>query len=175
MPDGPARGGEVSLGIGLGRADWRLRASIGGAYFPAQTTMLAAGGEGGTFALLSLSLRACGLAALGRFEAGPCLGGQLDRMSASGIGSPTLFDAEQASGWWGAGLAGAAASWRLSPRWRSSLAARQCSRRPSRGSSCSPARWWCTPRRGPRAAPRWESSCAFFDGCAARPTPEASR
>jgi hypothetical protein len=115
MPDGPAGGGEVSLGIGLGRAGWRLRASIGGAYFPAQTTMLAAGGEGGRFALLSLSLRACGLAARGRFEAGPCLGGQLDRMSASGVGSSTLFDAEQASGWWGAGLAGAAASWRLSP------------------------------------------------------------
>ena len=115
MPDGPAGGGEVSLGIGLGRASWRLRASIGGAYFPAQTTKLAAGGEGGRFALLSLSLRACGLAARGRFEAGPCLGGQLDRMSASGVGSSTLFDAEQASGWWGAGLAGAAASWRLSP------------------------------------------------------------
>ena len=115
MPDGPAGGGEVSLGIGLRTSGWRLRASAGGAYFPAQTTILAAGSAGGRFALLSLSLRACGLAVRGRFEAGPCLGGELNRMSGSGVGSSALFDAEEASGWWGAALAGAVASWRLSP------------------------------------------------------------
>jgi hypothetical protein len=115
MPGGLAAGGEAALGWNLRTPTWRLGALVGAGYFPARAAALAATGEGGRFSLLTLSLRACASAVRGRFEAGPCAGGELDRMSASGFGPAAWFEAANASAWWGAGLVGVTASWSVSP------------------------------------------------------------
>jgi hypothetical protein len=115
MPGGAAGGGELALGFSLYTASWRVRTLGGAAYFPVGSNTLAATGEGGRFSLFTLSLRACLSGIRGRLDLGPCVGGEIESMSAAGFGPPDRFEAASGSSWWAAGVAGALASWRVSP------------------------------------------------------------
>src|SRR5262249_6357717 len=74
----------------------------------------APGGEGGRFWLLAASLRACASSVRDRFESGLCIGGELDRMSAAGVGTAAQFEPGSATAWWGAAVVGFLASWTVS-------------------------------------------------------------
>jgi hypothetical protein len=49
------------------------------------------------------------------FEVGPCLGAELDRMHATGVGPAGQLESQSATSIWGAGLGGVFASWTLVP------------------------------------------------------------
>jgi hypothetical protein len=115
MPGGAAGGGELALGFSMHAPSWRVRALGGAAYFPVRSNALTATDEGGRFSLFTLSLRACASGIRGRLDLGPCVGAEIERMSASGFGPSMRFEAASGSSWWAAGIVGALASWSISP------------------------------------------------------------
>jgi hypothetical protein len=109
-----AAGFEVTLGWVYGWSTWRARAMITGSSFPGQQTITVTdpSGEGGSFfTLLAGSGRACASYARGRFDVGPCLGGEIDTMRATGVGAGATFKSFQASGTWGSALGSVIGSW----------------------------------------------------------------
>lgn len=105
-----AGGAELAVGWRFATGTWRPRAFVRGAFFPAQSTFLAnRPTEGGSFRLLTASGQACLEYATGRLEVGPCVGGELDSMSATGIGPGS----SSGSGAWVALLGSALGGWRL--------------------------------------------------------------
>ena len=81
-------GGELAGGWGLRVAPYQLRALASASLFPSTTTGVPGrNGERGIFELWTATARACGTRAFGSIELGPCLGGEMDAMSASGQGT----------------------------------------------------------------------------------------
>ncbi len=117
LPGAPAGGIEAAAGWRWGSDRTRLRALAAASYFP--TRELAhtayAGYIYGDFWLVSFSARGCAAVALSRFEIGPCLGGELAAMHASGSDN-NPFAVASKTGAWFSGLASAVASWHVSTR-----------------------------------------------------------
>jgi hypothetical protein len=114
MPRAPAGGMELALGGRLAFSKGYLRALAGLAVYPTQTTATGSAGESAKISLLEVSVRACGLIPRGRFEWGPCLGGEIESMSASGAGPAQTFQPASAHRVWGAAVGGFHASWSTS-------------------------------------------------------------
>jgi hypothetical protein len=106
-----AGGGEAALGWSYATSRGRVRALAGASYFPSGSKNLP-GREGGTFTLFDASARLCASIARGPFDIGPCLGGEIDRMSGTGFG-PTIQPLYK-SAVWGSAVGTALASWSLS-------------------------------------------------------------
>ena len=86
LPNSPSGGVEGSIGWRWNAGRWSLRALGGAAFFPTRelSWSATAGYVYGDFWLMNVGARAClGLTAA-RFEIGPCLGGELAVMHASG-------------------------------------------------------------------------------------------
>jgi hypothetical protein len=114
MPGVPATGMEIALGGSLAFSKGHLRALAGLAVYPTQTTPAASAGESAKVSLLAVSARACALIPRDRFEWGPCLGGEIDSMSASGAGPAQTFQPASAHRVWGAATGGVNAAWNYS-------------------------------------------------------------
>jgi hypothetical protein len=114
MPRAPAAGIEIALGGSLTFSKGRLRALAGLSLYPTQTTAAGSGGESAKVSLLAVSARACALIPRGRFEGGPCLGGEIESMNASGAGPAQVFQPATAHRAWGAVAGGVHASWNYS-------------------------------------------------------------
>lgn len=110
-----APGAEVSIGGLLPRLGGvvHLRALVTGAYFAPQTDALPGHVESAEFQLVAISGRACTSFGTGRFDVGPCVGGELDRMSGTGVGSPTVFTPGKGGATWGTLVGSLLASVRL--------------------------------------------------------------
>ncbi len=85
-----------SAGVGLSAAwlvlwpAWLVRAEAVGSYWPPRRqTAPGAPSEGGDFSLFTFGVRACIAARVGRFEVGPCAGGEVDAEWASAFGETT--------------------------------------------------------------------------------------
>jgi hypothetical protein len=110
-----AAGGELTLGWAYLAPRWRARVVAGGLFFPTQGKAANVQGEGGDFTLVGATARACLSLATARFDAGPCVGGELDHMDASGTG-PILQQGEAGANW--ASFTGSAlGAWHMSPAW----------------------------------------------------------
>lgn len=82
-----------SVGVGLSAAwlvlwpAWLVRAEAVGSYWPPRRQTAPGGpSEGGDFSLVTFGVRACIAARIGRFEVGPCAGGEVDAEWASAFG-----------------------------------------------------------------------------------------
>jgi hypothetical protein len=106
-----APGAELTLGWAYRVSIWRLRLLASGEIFPVQNVSFAGrpGNEGGHFGLLAGAARACGGIVGHGFDLGPCVGAEVDEMSASGVGSLTRKLTGSAT--WGAIVGSALASW----------------------------------------------------------------
>lgn len=114
MPNAPAPGVEASLGWSLASSKLRLRALAGLATEAGQRAAIGSGAAGGHFSLVTVSARACSSIARGRFDAGPCLGGEFESMSASGVGPVATFQPTSAHRVWGAIVGGVIGAWTYS-------------------------------------------------------------
>lgn len=114
MPDAPAPGVELALGWTGTAGRVRLRSLLGFGYFPTQRILEAETGRGGTFRQAAVSARLCGSLVRGRFDLGPCLGAEVERMTAVGLGPAGTFVSFTGSASWASATAGLAASWRFS-------------------------------------------------------------
>jgi hypothetical protein len=108
----PAPGVEATAGMAMTNGRARLRLLLGGTLLPAQTywTGAANGSAGGRFDLLGAWGRVCGALLSGRFDFGPCIGAELDRMSGVAVGAATPVTAARD---WGTALASALVSWTI--------------------------------------------------------------
>jgi hypothetical protein len=107
-----AGGGEAALGWSYATPSWRARALAGASYFPSASKNIATR-EGGTFTLFAPFARLCWSIARGPFDIGPCLGGEIDRMSGQGFGPPPIQPLDN-NATWGSAVGTALASWSLS-------------------------------------------------------------
>jgi hypothetical protein len=115
MPSPPAPGAEVGVGWSPTFSFLRLRALGTASFYPAEGVTSAQSGEGGHFWLFAASARACAGIVRGSVDIGPCLGGEVALMSASGEGHGVPgFRSSDAVGLWGSALGGVLASWSLS-------------------------------------------------------------
>jgi hypothetical protein len=114
MPSAPAAGMEIALGGSLAFSKGYLRALAGLALYPTQTTAAGSTGESAKVSLLTVSIRACALIPRRRFEWGPCLGGEIESMNASGAGPAQTFQPGSAHRVWGAAVGGVHGSWNYS-------------------------------------------------------------
>ncbi len=114
MPGAPATGMEIALGGSLAFSKGHLRALAGLAVYPTQTTPAGSAGESAKVSLLAVSARACALIPRDRFEWGPCLGGEIESMNASGAGPAQTFQPASAHRVWGAATGGVHGSWNYS-------------------------------------------------------------
>lgn len=110
-----APGAEVSIGGSLPRLGGvvHLRALVTGAYFAPQTDALPGHVESAEFQLVAVSGRACTSFGTARLDVGPCIGGELDRMSGTGVGSATVFTPGEGSATWATLVGSLLASVRL--------------------------------------------------------------
>jgi hypothetical protein len=107
-----APGAELTLGWAYRVSIWRLRLLASGEIFPVQNVSFGPSrpGESGHFGLLAGSARACGGIVGHGFDLGPCVGAEVDNMSASGAGS-SLTSKLTGSATWGAVVGSVLASW----------------------------------------------------------------
>ena len=89
----------------------RLRALIGVGYFPTQRVLEPETGRGGEFRLLSASARLCVSLMRGRFDLGPCLGAEIESMSASGVGPAATFESTASDDVGAGATGGLVSSW----------------------------------------------------------------
>ena len=104
-----------SLGFGAALAleARSLRFELRGAFHLPQSTTFAATHLGARFSAVSFAARGCWLPSLGAFEVGPCIGVDVQHVSASGFGGEVKFNGHATS--WGPAL-GALSRIRSSPR-----------------------------------------------------------
>jgi hypothetical protein len=119
MPDSPARGFEIAVGMSWTIPFWRLRALAGSGFFPAQHTV--ALGTDGDVRLLTLSGRGCLTATPSVIELGGCLGAEVAVMNvanATGIqnNSQRTFAVNDGTQLWVSPLVAAVVAWNISPR-----------------------------------------------------------
>ena len=114
MPGAPATGMEIALGGSLAFSKGHLRALAGLAFYPTEATAAGSAGESAKVSLMAVSARACALIPWGRFEWGPCLGGEIASMNASGAGPAQTFQPASAHRVWGAATGGVHAAWNYS-------------------------------------------------------------
>jgi hypothetical protein len=110
-----APGVEGGLGWAIRFSTWRVRSMVLGSFFPPVKAFARTGppGEGGSFDLLSLATHICATAVRGSLEVGPCLGAELDVMTATGIGNgaPPTYKPSTSTGLWGTGAGSVLAAW----------------------------------------------------------------
>lgn len=118
MPMGWYPGAELAFGwTGSRDAALRVRVLMALGYFPTGQVTIAGTDRGGEFWRISAAPRACVSLTRGRFDIGPCLGGELAMMRASGRGPAGTFEATTTKDWSVAATVGALSSWALSARW----------------------------------------------------------
>jgi hypothetical protein len=106
----PAPGIEGAVGTAMTNGRMRLRLLLGGTLLAEQASRITAadGSAGGRFAMLGAWGRVCGAFVLGRFDIGPCVGVEIDRVSGVAVGAATPVAGARA---WGAAFASALGSW----------------------------------------------------------------
>jgi hypothetical protein len=91
----PALGFGAAAAVELHPVRLELR---GAAYLPEVATF-ASSSLGGRFSSMTLAARACWLSRLGAFELGPCIGIDMQRVSAAGVGGDIMVGSQQTA--WG--------------------------------------------------------------------------
>ena len=112
----PAPGFEAWVGTAMTKGRATVRLLAGGMLLGDQTTLIASNkgiATGGRFEALGLWGRACGALRVGRFDLGPCLAAEIDRISGVAVGAIIPIKAARS---WGAGLASAQATWAITQR-----------------------------------------------------------
>jgi len=114
-----AGGAEASFGFAYGTSTYRLRFLASASLFSSQVATVASHpGQGGSFALVGASARACASLIRGAFDFGPCLGAEVETMSVSGFGRSATpnasFTPQDATAQWLAPLGAALAALNLS-------------------------------------------------------------
>jgi len=117
MPDpaGAAPGIEAAAGQSWTTSTFRLRLTAGTSFFPQKDLgpdQMTFGVPYGRYWMVSFSGRGCLTAVLSRFEIGPCMGGELAFMHASGINGPTARDTQ----YWASVLGSAVAALTVASR-----------------------------------------------------------
>jgi len=110
MPDpaGSAPGIEAAAAQSWTTSAWRVRLSAGASFFPQKDlgpNTMEFGVPYGRYWMVLFSGRGCLTAVLSRFELGPCMGGELTFMHASGIQGPTATDTQYWASLLGSALA----------------------------------------------------------------------
>ena len=120
MPDSPARGVEIAVGVSWTIPFWRLRALAGAGFFPAQHTAIL--GTEGDVRLLALSGRGCLTATPSVVELGACLGAELAVMNVTNASfvqnnsQRMFFAVNDGTQLWVSPLVAALVAWNISPR-----------------------------------------------------------
>ena len=114
MPGGAAAGIEAAAGQSWTASTWRLRLAAAASFFPERDlpNTMTFDVPWGRYWMVSFSGRACLTAVLSRFEIGPCIGGELAFMHATGIGGPTATDTQ----YWASPLGSAVAALTVASR-----------------------------------------------------------